>query len=121
MNLQNNSTNPLAFQNVSTEEKNLTTIMWILSFFTSFIGPLLIWLMKKDESEYINQQGKNCLNFIISYGIYVVISTILTAIVIGAIFLIIIGIATVVYCILGAVANNKGEDFKVPFTFEILK
>lgn len=37
----------------------MAIIMWILSFFTSFIGPLLIWLMKKDESAYLNQQGKN--------------------------------------------------------------
>lgn len=121
MNLQNNSANPLAFQNVSQEDKNMAMIMWILSFFTSFIGPLLIWVMKKDESAYLNQQGKNCLNFIISYGIYVVISTILTAIVIGALFLIVIGIATVIYIILGVMASNKGEDFKVPFTFEFLK
>lgn len=116
-----NSANPLAFQNVSQEDKNMAMIMWILSFFTSFIGPLLIWLMKKDESAYLNQQGKNCLNFIISYGIYVVISTILTAIVIGALFLIVISIATVIYIILGVMASNKGEDFKVPFTFEFLK
>lgn len=99
----------------------MATIMWIFSFFTSFIGPLLIWLMKKDESAYLNQQGKNCLNFIISYGIYAVIPTILTEIVIGALFLFVIGIATVVYNILGVIASNKGEDFKVPFTFEFLK
>ncbi|WP_436868427.1 DUF4870 domain-containing protein [Mammaliicoccus sciuri] len=67
MNLQNNSTNPLAFQNVSQEDKNMAMIMWLFSLFTSFIGPLLIWLMKKDESAYLNQQGKICLNSIISY------------------------------------------------------
>jgi uncharacterized Tic20 family protein len=121
MNLQNNSANPLAFQNVSQEDKNLAIIMWILNFFTSFIGPVLIWLMKKDESAYLNQQGKNCLNLIIFYSIYIVISTILIPIVISAIFLLVIGIATVAYNILGVIAYINRIDFRVPFTFKFLK
>ncbi|MGI2312282.1 DUF4870 domain-containing protein [Staphylococcus cohnii] len=121
MNLQNNSANPLAFQNVSQEDKNWAIIMWILNFFTSFIGPVLIWLMKKDESAYLNQQGKNCLNLIIFYSIYIVISTILIPIVISAIFLLVIGIATVAYNILGVIAYINRIDFRVPFTFKFLK
>ncbi|WP_454105103.1 DUF4870 domain-containing protein [Mammaliicoccus sciuri] len=40
---------------------------------------------------------------------------------IGALFLIVISIATVIYIILGVMASNKGEDFKLPFTYEFLK
>lgn len=66
MNLQNQSKNPQMFSQVSKEDKSLAMIMWVLTFFTSFVAPLIIWLVKKDESEYLNKQGKNGLNFAIS-------------------------------------------------------
>ncbi|WP_262996987.1 DUF4870 domain-containing protein, partial [Macrococcus capreoli] len=83
MNFLNNSNNPNAFPNVTSEEKNMAMLIWILNLLTGFIGPLIIWIMKKDESAYINQQGKNYLNFAICYTSYIIISWILTLVLIG--------------------------------------
>ncbi|MBF2782338.1 MULTISPECIES: DUF4870 domain-containing protein [Staphylococcus] len=121
MNLQNQSKNPQAFSDVSQNEKSMAMLLWILNIFTGFIGPLIIWLMKKDESLFINKQGRNYLNYAISYTIYIIASLILTVILIGYIPLFILTIASFVYSIIGIVTVNKGEDFVVPLTIEILK
>ena len=47
MNLQNQSKHPQMFNHVSKEDKSLAMIMWVLTFFTSFVAPLVIWLVKK--------------------------------------------------------------------------
>lgn len=121
MNLQNQSKHPHAFTNVSQNEKTMGMLMWLLSLVTGFIAALVIWIMKKDESEYLNQQGKNYLNYAISYTIYGIASLVLTVVLIGYLTLFIVGIAGFVYTILAILAMNKGEDFVVPFTIEIIK
>ena len=121
MNLQNQSRNPHAFQNVTQNEKSMAMLLWILNILSGFVGPLIIWLMKKDESAFINQQGKNYLNFAISYSSYFIISLILTIIIIGYIPLFVLSIAAFIYTIIGIVTVNKGEDFVVPLTIEIIK
>ncbi|MCE5090902.1 DUF4870 domain-containing protein [Staphylococcus devriesei] len=121
MNLQNQSKNPQAFQNVSQNEKSMAMLMWILTFFTGFVGPLIIWIIKKDESSYLNKQGKNYINYAISYGLYGVGALILTAVLIGYLLLFVLSIVCLVYTILAIVTVNKGEDYVVPFTIEIIK
>mgnify|MGYP001940168114 FL=1 len=96
-------------------------LIWILHIFTNIVGPLILWAVKKDDSEYINQQGKNYINFAISYAIYGVGSLILMIVLIGYLTIFLVGIAALVYSILGIIATNKGEDFVVPFTIEIFK
>ena len=121
MNLHNQSKHPHAFTNVSQNEKTMGMLMWLLSLVTGFIAALVIWIMKKDESEYLNQQGKNYLNYAISYTIYGIASLVLTVVFIGYLTLFVVGIAGFVYTILAILAMNKGEDFVVPFTIEIIK
>ena len=68
-------------------ERNIAMLSHVLAFFTSFIGPLVIFLVKKDESKFISNHAKESLNFqitllIISYIIGVVLSLILIGIVV---------------------------------------
>ncbi|KIX91485.1 hypothetical protein TP70_02085 [Staphylococcus microti] len=121
MNLQNQSKNPNAFPNVSQNEKTMAMLLWGLNIFTGFIGPLIIWIAKKDESAYINQQGKNYFNYCISYSLYVLAGLILSWVLVGIILMFVVGIAGIVYTVLGIIATNKGEDFVVPFTIELIK
>ncbi|MCD8785542.1 DUF4870 domain-containing protein [Staphylococcus gallinarum] len=121
MDLINQSKEPQAFVPVSQDDKTMGLLLWILSLFTSFIGPLIIWLMKKDESEFINKQGKNFFNYLISYVIYIIVSWLLTIIIIGFIPLIILSIASFVYTIIAIVKVYSGEDYVVPLTIEMFK
>ena len=75
---------------------------------------------KREDSAFIDQQGKNYLNFLISYLIYTVIAAILVFLLIGVLLLFILSIVIVVYSIIAIVFVLKGQDYVVPFTIEII-
>ena len=89
-------------------------VIWLLSFFTTFLGPLIIWVLKRDDSAFIDQQGKNYLNYLISYLIYTIIASVLVFVLIGVVLLFILGIAMIIYSIVAIIFVLKGEDYVVP-------
>ena len=88
--------------------------------FGSIIGPLIIYLIKKDEYEFVNDQGKEVLNFQITWSIIFIISAILIIVGIGVLMLIGFGIAWFVLVIVGTVAANNGQYYRYPFTIKFL-
>ncbi|MBN1223225.1 MAG: DUF4870 domain-containing protein [Candidatus Aminicenantes bacterium] len=89
--------------------------------FGNIIGPLVIWLMKKDESEFVDDQGKESLNFQISICIYAIIAAILILIIIGIFLLIAIGVFVLVMVIVGSVKASSGERFRYPLTLRLIR
>ena len=45
------------------DEQNLAVLCYILGIFTWLIGPLIIWLVKKDSSKFVDDQGKKVINW----------------------------------------------------------
>ena len=92
-----------------------------------FIGPLIIWLVKKDTMPFVDDQGKEALNFNITVAIAFVILLLLTVMTLGiglviAIPLwIIIGIAWLVFTIIAAIKANEGVRYRYPFTLRLIK
>ena len=95
--------------------------IFIIPFFGNIIGPLVIWLIKKEESPLVDDQGKESLNFQISFTIYCLVSLLLSIIVIGIVFLIALGIMFFVLVIIAAVKANDGEKFRYPLTIRLVK
>ena len=86
----------------------------------NIIGPLIIWMIKKEEYPWVDQHGKESLNFQISMTIYLFISAIMILILIGIFFLIALGIINLVFIIMGSVKANNGEDFKYPLAIRFI-
>lgn len=103
------------------DDRLLACLIYVTSFFTAIIGPLLIWIIKREESELINFHGKQYFNFFISYTIYLVISSILMLILIGFILTPIFAILAFVFTIVGAVKAFNGEQYRIPLAIQFLK
>lgn len=86
----------------------------------SILGPLILWLMKREESAFVDQCGRSCLNFKLSLLIYVIISGILFLVGIGFIFLIVLGILDFVCTILGMIKASEGQVYRYPLTIKFL-
>lgn len=86
----------------------------------SIIGPLVIWSIKKQEYPFVDEQGKEALNFNISMAIYMIISAILIVIIIGILMLIAIGIFQLIMIIIAAIKANNGESFRYPMTIRFV-
>jgi len=89
--------------------------------FGGIIGPLICWLSRKDESEWINLNGRNALNFQLSILLYMVLAIPLIFIVIGVPVLIGLGILKVICTIIASVKAPKGELFRYPLTIPFLQ
>lgn len=87
----------------------------------SFIGPLVVWLIKKDTMPFVNDQGKEALNFHITLIITLLVLSPTICIGIGFFLLPAIGIAALVLVIIAAVKANGGEAYRYPFTLRLIK
>lgn len=106
---------------VKNEEKTLAALLYVISFFAPIIGPLVIWLIKKDESSFIDYHGKEYFNFLISYTVYFIVSGILCIILIGFIGLAVLGIAVFAFTIVAAVKAYEGNEYQFPLIFRLIK
>lgn len=106
------------------DEKTMAMLAHILGAVTSFLGPLIIWLIKKDESPFVNDQGKEALNFQITVVIGYVVGMILSFIpFVGCVTMILlpaIGIASLIFGILGGIEANKGVVYRYPFALRLV-
>ncbi|MBY0124526.1 DUF4870 domain-containing protein [Bacillus sp. S/N-304-OC-R1] len=105
----------------SQDERLLATAIYVTSFFTTIVGPLIIWLLKRNESSFIDEHGKEYFNFVISYGVYVLISGILTIVLIGFVTMWIAGILAFIFTIVAAVKAYEGKEYKIPLVFRIIR
>jgi uncharacterized Tic20 family protein len=89
----------------------------------TFVGPLVIWLIKKDESKFVDANGKEALNFQLNILIYYLVSIAITFATCGIAFplpLALMIYATVMPIVAGLKAN-EGQVYEYPLTFRIIK
>jgi len=86
----------------------------------SFLGPLIVWLIKKDQSPFVADQAKEALNFQIAATIAIYISAVSIIVCVGVILCPVIVIGAIVYAIIGSVEANKGVYYRYPYTFRFI-
>ncbi len=104
---------------VKNEDKTMGILSHVLGIFTGFIGPLVIYLVAKDD--FTKNQAKDALNWQFSLIIYSIISIILIIILVGILLLIALGIMNTIFCIIAAVKASNGESWKYPMAINFIK
>ncbi len=87
----------------------------------SVIGPLVVWLIKKDASPIVDAHGKEAVNFNLSFLLYGVVSFLLLFVLIGFVLLPIVGIAWFVLVIVATLKASNGEPYRYPATIRFIK
>jgi uncharacterized protein len=112
---------------LSSDAKNLAMLCHLLAFTMYFtavghiVGPLIVWLWKKDEEPFVDEHGKESLNFQISMTIYYLITFPLLCIFIGFFVWAAIAIVDAVLVIIAALKAANGEHYRYPMTIRFLK
>lgn len=101
--------------------KNMALLCHLLGLLTCFIGPLVIWLLKKDEHSFIDSQGKEALNFQISVTLASIAAGFLSFLCIGLLLFPIIGVLDLVFSIMACVKSSQGVDYKYPISIRLIK
>ena len=105
----------------SKDDCNLGMLAHLLGIFTGFIGALILWIIKKDQSAFVGENAKEALNFQITLAIGWIIAMMLTVILIGALLFPVLIVVNLIFCIMGAIAASKGELYKYPFAIRLVK
>ncbi len=87
----------------------------------NLIVPLVIWMLKKDQSAFINEHGKEAVNFQINLSVWAVISMILIIVIIGLFLLPLLGLAGLVLGIVAGVKAYEGNYYRYPFIIRLVK
>jgi uncharacterized Tic20 family protein len=92
----------------------------------SVIGPLIIWQIKKDDFPFVDEQGKEAVNFQISMLLYAVIGSIVCLITcVGAplmpIVLLAVTIVDLIFLLIAAVKANNGFHYRYPLCISFIK
>jgi uncharacterized Tic20 family protein len=101
-------------------DKNIVTITHLGGILFSFVPSLIVWLLKKDDSEYIAAQAKEALNFQITLLLAQFVAYVLIFILVGFLLLGLIWIFNIVFCIIAAISSSKGESYRYPLTLRLI-
>ena len=105
----------------SPDEKTIAIVMHLLCLIGfPIIGPRVVWLVKKDESPYLDGQGRELLNFQISFAIYGFVAFMLVFLLIGIVLLPAVGLTALVLIIIGLVKAAEGKIYRFPFSIRFL-
>ena len=89
---------------------------------SGIIAPLIIWQIKKDDHPFIDENGKEALNFQISIGIYALVSILLIPLFcIGAFLVTAVGIFNLVFMLIAAIKANNGFHYRYPLCIRFIK
>lgn len=85
----------------------------------SVLGPLLVWLVKRDDP-FVDDQGKEALNFNISFLIYGIVSAVLVVALVGLILLPVVFVTWLALVIVASLRAANGERYRYPFTLRFI-
>lgn len=99
---------------------HLSSLSGLIIPFGSLLGPLVVWLVKKDTMPFVADQGKEALNFNITVTIAAIVSAVLTLVLIGFLLLAVVVVGWLVLTILATIEANKGVAYRYPFTLRLI-
>lgn len=102
----------------TSDEKTLALLSHVLTFAFPILAPLIIYLVKKNESSFVATHAKESLNFQITMFI---ICFALVITVIGILLLWAVGIMYVVLIIVATIRASEGKLYKYPFAIRLIK
>ena len=112
---------------LSESERNWAMLCHLSAFagfffpFGGIIGPLICWLSRKDESTWINENGKISMNFQLSMLLYIVLALPLCLIIVGIPIVVFLGVLKVICIVIASIRASKGEKFKYPLAIPFIQ
>ncbi|MEZ6187129.1 MAG: DUF4870 domain-containing protein [Planctomycetota bacterium] len=111
---------PVEPAQVTSDEKTLAMLAHLLVLVAGFVGPLVIYLVKKDESRFVGEHARDALNFQITVVLAALCCIPLVFVLIGIPLIFAVSIGSLVCTILAAVEASKGNFYRYPFCLRLI-
>jgi uncharacterized Tic20 family protein len=112
---------------LSETERNWAMFCHISAFasflmpFGGVIGPLVIWVSKRDESTWVNENGKASLNFQLSILLYIILTIPLCFIIIGFPIIAVLILLRIIFIVIASIKASKGVEFRYPLAIPFIQ
>src|ERR1051326_1327462 len=93
----------------------------LIHFPGHLLGPLILWLVKRDDAPELDAHGKEAVNFQISMLIYTVVAAIFCLILIGFFFLAVLWVLNAIFVIIAAIQASDGKFYRYPMTIRFIQ
>ena len=103
------------------DERLWSSIAHIGTPFFSFVPALIVWLVQKEKSAFVDTEAKEALNFSILVTIGYIVASFTTVLIIGFAIFPIVFIIALIFGIKGVQAVQKGEHYTYPFNWRLIK
>jgi uncharacterized protein len=102
----------------TSDEKTLALVSHVVTFVSQFIAPLIIYLIKKDESSFVTAHAKESLNFQLTVLLVIIL---LVVTVVGILLLWLVGIYVLILVIIATIRASEGKLYRYPFCIRFIK
>lgn len=89
--------------------------------FGNVVGPLVLWLVKKDADPFVDDQGKEAVNFQITITLASIVCMMLMLVVIGFLLIIALAVIWLVFTVIAANLANQGQAYRYPYILRLVK
>ena len=105
----------------ATDDRTLATLSHAGQLLGGFLVPLIIYLVKKDESPFVADQAREALNFSITVTLASIVSIPLIFVLVGILTLLATVVLGFIFPIVAAVAANRGEWYRYPVCIRLVR
>ena len=105
----------------NSDERTMAILSHILTLVAGFLAPLIIYLIKKDESKYVAEHAKESLNFQITLFLGFIICAILIIVLIGIFLIWALAILALVFVIMATIKASENKIYRYPINLRIIK
>lgn len=102
------------------EERTLGILVHIIGLFTSWVGPLIVYLVAKGEG-FTKDNAREALNYQLTVMLALIVCGILSLVLIGIFMMWVVWLVNLVLCIVAAVKTSNGVNYRYPMTIRFIK
>jgi len=100
---------------------HLAALAGYLGPLLNILGPFIVWIIKKNEFSFVDEQGKESMNFQITMTVLALLALLLIVVKIGFLLIFAVGIVNLVFVIIASVKTSNGESYQYPFKIRFIK
>ena len=104
----------------SKDEKTWAMLGHLSGIIFGFLGPLVVWLIQKDQMPFVNDQAKEALNFQITVLIAWIAAGVLSFVGIGILLYPLVWIGNLILCIMAGMQANEGKPYRYPVALRLI-
>ena len=106
---------------ITENERLLAILSHVLTFVAGFVAPLIIYLVKKDESAYVTEHAKESLNFQITLFVLYLVGFLTFIFLIGILILVLVGILHLVVVIVATIKAADNKFYRYPLNIRFIR